>query len=167
MKRNVRPDNKHLSQKMEWDLLRMIFVLKIEKYSIRQTYKRNTALQLARWESLVEQELPTLPEHPSSISVFSDTRVSWSLAFLIVFCRLLFVVLFFLYWPLCFRLQNSYSKFLWLRNLIFLTFEYDFCAPNSQSEICVQNIQHVKCSDFPCSHVFIKTNNIGRSPTHN
>ena len=54
----------------------MIFVLKIEKYSIRQTYPRNTALQLARWESLVEQELPTLPEHPSSISVFSDARVS-------------------------------------------------------------------------------------------
>ena len=65
--------------------LKMIFVLKIEKYSIRQTYPINTALQLARWESLVEQELPTLPEHLSSISVFSDARVSRSLVFLIVF----------------------------------------------------------------------------------
>jgi hypothetical protein len=134
---------------------------------------------LARWVSLVKQELLSLPEHLSSIPVFSDVRVTRSFVFWIVFCRLLFVLLSFFFWPLCclsfdlqilitpWYLQNPYSKFLWPWNLIFLTFEYDFCAPNSQSEICVQNIQNLKCSDFPCSHVFIKTNNIGRSPTHN
>ena len=59
--------------------------------------------RLTRRVSLVEQELPTLPEHLSSppgfewglcYSIFSF-RCFWML------CRLLFVLLSFFFWPLC------------------------------------------------------------------
>ena len=51
--------------------------------------------------SLVEQELLTLPEHLSSSLVFSGVYVPLSLVFCVVFCRSLFVFLFFFFWPLC------------------------------------------------------------------
>ena len=41
----------------------------------------------------VEQELPTLPEHLSSPSVFSGVRVTRSLVLCVMFCRSLFVLL--------------------------------------------------------------------------
>jgi hypothetical protein len=52
---------------------------------------------------LVELELLTLPEHPSSPTVFSGIRVTQSLAFrfICMFCRSLFVPLYFFFWSLC------------------------------------------------------------------
>ena len=44
---------------------------------------------------LVEQELFTLPEHLSSPPVFSGVRVTQSLVLCVMFCRSLFVLLFF------------------------------------------------------------------------
>ena len=44
----------------------------------------------------IEQELPTLPEHPS----LTPVRVSRSLVFCAVFCRSLFVFLSVFFWPL-------------------------------------------------------------------
>ena len=41
----------------------------------------------------VEQELPTLPEHLSSLQVFSGVRANRSLAFFVMLCRSLFVLL--------------------------------------------------------------------------
>jgi len=38
---------------------------------------------------LVEQEMLTFPEHPSSLPVFSGVRVAQFLVFCVVFCRLL------------------------------------------------------------------------------
>ena len=49
-----------------------------------------------RWVPLVEQELPTDQEHLRSPSILSGGRVTWSLVFCVVFCRLLFVLLSFL-----------------------------------------------------------------------
>jgi hypothetical protein len=49
-----------------------------------------------RWVPLVEQELPTDQEHLRSPPILSGGRVTWSLVFCIVFCRLLFVPLSFL-----------------------------------------------------------------------
>ena len=40
----------------------------------------------------MEQELPILPEHPSSSSVFSGVRVTRFLVFYMYFCRSLFVL---------------------------------------------------------------------------
>jgi hypothetical protein len=54
--------------------------------------------RLTRRVSLVEQELPTLPEHMSSPPIFSGVRVTRS--FLMLCCSL-FVLLSFLFWPLC------------------------------------------------------------------
>jgi hypothetical protein len=51
----------------------------------------------SRRVSLVEQELLTLPEYPSSPSVFSGVRVTRSLVLCVMFCRS-FV---FFFWPLC------------------------------------------------------------------
>jgi hypothetical protein len=45
--------------------------------------------RVKRWVLLVEQELPTLPEHLSSSRVFS---LVWSLVFCVMFCRSLFVI---------------------------------------------------------------------------
>jgi hypothetical protein len=50
---------------------------------------------------LLEQELFTLPEHPSSPPVFSGIRVTRSLVLYVCFCRTLFVLLYFFFWPLC------------------------------------------------------------------
>jgi hypothetical protein len=58
-------------------------------------------LLLLRRVSLVEQELLTLMEHMSSPTVCSGVRVDWSLVFCVVFCRSLFVLLSFFFWPLC------------------------------------------------------------------
>ena len=41
---------------------------------------------------LVENELPTLPEHPSSLPAFSGVRVVRSVVFCLLFCRSLFVL---------------------------------------------------------------------------
>jgi hypothetical protein len=58
-------------------------------------------LLLLRRVSLVEQELLTLMKHMSSPPVCSGVRVDWSLVFCVVFCRSLFVLLSFFFWPLC------------------------------------------------------------------
>ena len=43
-----------------------------------------------------------LPEHMRSHPVFSGVHVARSLAFCVMFCRSLFVLWFFFFWPLCF-----------------------------------------------------------------
>ena len=48
-----------------------------------------------------EQELVTLPEHLSSPQVLSWIRFARSLVFCVVFCRSLFVLLYFFSWSLC------------------------------------------------------------------
>ena len=48
----------------------------------------------------LEQEVLTLPEHMCSTPVFSGVRAAQSLVFCGVFCRSLFVILSFLFWPL-------------------------------------------------------------------
>ena len=50
---------------------------------------------------LVAQELLTFPEHLSSFPVFSWICGAWSLAFCVVFCRSLCVLLYFFFWQLC------------------------------------------------------------------
>jgi hypothetical protein len=50
--------------------------------------------------SLMEQELLILPEHLSSTPVFSGFRFL-NFSFMCVFCRSLFVLLYFFFWPLC------------------------------------------------------------------
>ena len=47
---------------------------------------------VARRVPLLEQELPTLPEHLSSSPVLSCVRVVWSLVFCVVLCRSLFLI---------------------------------------------------------------------------
>ena len=49
----------------------------------------------------VEQELPTIPEHPYSPSVLSGVRVARSLVYCVVFCRSAFALLYFFFRPLC------------------------------------------------------------------
>ena len=57
-------------------------------------------LLLIRRVPLVEKELLTLPEHLSSPPVFSGIRYS-IFSFMCMFCRSLFVLLSFFFWPLC------------------------------------------------------------------
>ena len=57
-------------------------------------------LKVTRRVSHMEQELLTIPEHLSSPPVFRSVRVARSLVFSIVFCRSLFVFLYFFFWPL-------------------------------------------------------------------
>ena len=50
---------------------------------------------VTRMVPLVEQELLTLPEHPRAPLVFSEVRVARSIIFCVMFCRSLYVFLFF------------------------------------------------------------------------
>jgi hypothetical protein len=45
--------------------------------------------------------LLTLPEHPSSPAYFLDVLVFRSWCYVLMFCRLLFVLLYLLFWPFC------------------------------------------------------------------
>ena len=58
--------------------------------------------RLTRRVLLVEQELLTIPEHMSSPPVFSGIRSRYSIfSFTCKFCRSLFVLLSYFFWPLC------------------------------------------------------------------
>ena len=50
---------------------------------------------------LVEQELPTLPEHFSSPKVFSVVHVTQSLVVCVYFVDSLLILLYFFFWSLC------------------------------------------------------------------
>ena len=54
-----------------------------------------------RLNKLVEQELPTLPEHLSSPPVVSGIRLTGSLMLCVMLCRSLFVLFSFFFWSLC------------------------------------------------------------------
>jgi hypothetical protein len=60
---------------------------------------------------LVEQELPIISEHMRSPPVFSGIGAAWSFYFCVMFCRTLFVLWYFFFWPL-------YCLFFYLRLLI-------------------------------------------------
>ena len=64
--------------------------------TISMSFNRTVTWQVSH----MEQELLTLPEHLSSLSVFSGLPVARSLVFCVVFCISLFVLLSFLSWPL-------------------------------------------------------------------
>jgi len=57
--------------------------------------------RLTRRVSLVEQELPTLPEHLSSPHVFSGVRVTRSLDLYVCFVHRCFSFCTFFFWPFC------------------------------------------------------------------
>ena len=57
--------------------------------------------RVTRQVSLVDQELPTLLEHLSSLPVFREVHVARSLVFCVMFCRSLFVLMSFIFWSLC------------------------------------------------------------------
>ena len=70
--------------------------------------------RLTRWVSLMEQELPTLPEHLSSPQVFSGVRVTRSLALCVCFvdrCLSFFV---WLLWCLLFSIYLLWLSFWYL-----------------------------------------------------
>ena len=57
-------------------------------------------LTWARRVPLIKLELPTLPKHLSSPPVFNGVRVTRSLVLCVLFCRSLFAILSFFFWPL-------------------------------------------------------------------
>ena len=57
-------------------------------------------IRVTQWVLLVQQELLSLPEHLSSPLVFSWVCVARSSVFCVMFCRSLFLLLFFFFWPL-------------------------------------------------------------------
>jgi len=75
-------------------------------------------------------ELLTIPYHLSSPSGFSGVRVAWSLVFCAVFCRCLFVPLYFFFCPLC--CMSSDVRFLITplvdRGLSLCTFSFIHCV---------------------------------------
>ena len=87
-----------------------------------------------RWLQQVEQELLTLPEHPSSPAVFSWVCVTLSVVLRVMFCRLLFVLLSFFFWPLyCLSFfdwrilmtplgeNNTWTMYLVMENIIWIS----------------------------------------------
>ena len=58
-------------------------------------------MQIYKLLTLVAQELLALPQHMSSPPVFSEVCVARSFVFCVMFCRSLFVLLSFFFWPLC------------------------------------------------------------------
>jgi hypothetical protein len=74
----------------------------------------------------------TPPEHLSLPLVFSGVHVTQSLVLCVIFCRSLFVLLFFFFWPLCclsfFDLQILISSLWYLQTLLelVLVFKYSW-----------------------------------------
>ena len=69
--------------------------------------------RVARWMPLVEQELFTLHEHPSSPPVFSRVRVTQSLVYCVVFCRSFFVLYVFCHFVVCLPSIDGFWLPLW------------------------------------------------------
>ena len=61
----------------------------------------------------VEQEMPTVPEHMSSLSVFSGIHIERSFVFCVMFCRSLFVLLLFFLLTIMLSVLSSIYGF-WL-----------------------------------------------------
>jgi len=81
--------------------------------------------RLTRRVPLVEQELLTLPEHPSSPPVFSEVRVTRSLVLCVcLFSRSLFDFLYIFFWPLCFSSIYGLGLLLWYLQTLLLTYMY-------------------------------------------
>ena len=93
------------------DVSRLSYVITIRSFShlwlITEFATRGTKRVLH-----VEQQLFTIPEQLCSLPDFSGIRVARSFVFCVMFCRSLFVLLFFFLWQLCCR------SFLDLRLLI-------------------------------------------------
>jgi hypothetical protein len=68
-------------------------------FPVLSTFITGFGTKLLRRVPLVEQELLTPPVHPSSPPIFSGFHVT--LSFMCMFCRLLFVLLYFFFWPFC------------------------------------------------------------------
>ena len=103
-----------IDNKMRWNNSERQYLLQIEK-KIKLNYKQRqeTRIYILQWKliteyvirrtrhvSLLEQEQPTLPGKMCSLPVYSEVRVARPLIFCLVFCRSLFVILFFLSWLL-------------------------------------------------------------------
>ena len=77
------------------------FTAMLIKQSLYSYVITGLVTRLTWWVPLVEQELLILPEHLNSPPVISGVRVTRSLVFYVVFCRSLFVLLYFFFWSLC------------------------------------------------------------------
>ena len=80
-----------------WLSYNLIFFMLVTTCPRHRSHFIRFVTRVTRRVSLVDQELPTLPEHLSLPLVFSVARY-W--VFCVGFCRSLFVLSFF-FWPLC------------------------------------------------------------------
>ena len=80
-------------------------------------------LIVTRRVSHVEQEQLLLPDHVSSPPVISGVHVAWSLVFCVVYCRSLFVHLFFGHCVVCPSIYGSWLPLWYLR---FTAADYPF-----------------------------------------
>jgi hypothetical protein len=93
----------------------------------------------------VEEELPTLPEHVSSPSVFIGVRVTQYLVFCVAFCRLLFALLSVFIWPL---LCLSFDLRLLITLLVFFKSDHYFTALNSQDFYIIFQYYNISCNSL-------------------
>ena len=92
-----------------------------------------------RWDSLitlVEQELLTLPEHLSSPPGFSWGSCYSIFSFICMFCRSLFVRLYFFFWPLC--CLFFFDIRILIAPLVSSNSSFICCNSNEQYEVLVQ-----------------------------
>ena len=92
------------SKLMKWKTIKIQHCQNSSKmFSVYTWLITRFVTRLIRWVPLVEQKLLTLLEHLSSPPVFSGVRVTRSLVlYTCMFCRSLFVLLYFFFWPLCY-----------------------------------------------------------------
>ena len=101
--------------------------------------------KLTRRVPPVEQELLTLPEHLSSPPVFSD----------IMFCRPLFVLLYFFFWPLCCLFFSSIYGF-WLPPFsIFKLFLYHLSVYYFRITVYVHIYNYLNRRNSCFSHLYV------------
>jgi hypothetical protein len=95
----------------------------------RVVHANKHATRLTRLVPLVEQELLTLPEHlspPPHSGVLCGSCYS-IFNFMCMFCRLLFVLLYFFFWPLyvvCFSWMNRFWLNLWYLQTLLIGLDF-------------------------------------------
>ena len=114
-------------------------------------------LTVIRRVSLVEQELPTLPEHMSSLPVFSGVPVSRSLVFCEVFGRSFFVHLYFWNSLENHKIWPSKRLCFWFWNVEIDINIYRFCRNISISSIIIiltsPRERYIFAVSFSCLYV--------------
>lgn len=130
-------------------------------FALLTCYICTSTTRVARRVSLVEQEIRILPEHLSSLTIFSGDCIAQASFFCMVFCRTLFVLLL-VSTVLSDLLRFTTSDYpLWyleiclMMSLLYLCYSITRMYIMSQHGCCIPFVEHMRHLSRRKPHIYI------------